>query len=249
MSRKQSIGFTLIELLVVISIISILISLLLPALRQAREGAKTNLCLSNLRQIALAITMYADDNDQSLHEGWHQPSGDLGPFHTNNGWMAWPGLLSTYANSADLFACPTPVHAPPDVWLTMPFGYYDDARPSTLGTLMPYGLNWRPTALFEPNRYTARLTDIQNLSAIAIVADRALEDESVEIDFTPVFGASAGGIWAGPISSEGISWKIFFPTARHAGGANLAFLDGHAQFLQQEEAGQLEHWFPTPRWW
>ena len=88
-------SFSLIELLVVIAVIALLASLLLPALTNAREFARRIKCVSNLRQIGLAITMYADDYD-----GW-LPSARYG------GRFAFLDLESGGYIKAGVLKCPT----------------------------------------------------------------------------------------------------------------------------------------------
>ena len=62
-------GFTLVELLVVIGILSLLIAILLPVLTQAKHHARRMACAGNLRQVGVAIHLYADDFDDTIPFG------------------------------------------------------------------------------------------------------------------------------------------------------------------------------------
>ena len=83
-------GFTLIELLVVISIISILISILLPALGKAREASRTIACANNEHQVGIAMHSYATNHRDTLPHGGR--SGDPDNDHQT----CWDDLLSSY---------------------------------------------------------------------------------------------------------------------------------------------------------
>ncbi len=85
---KKMSAFTLIELLVVIAIIAILAAMLLPALRNARNGARRTLCMSNLKQLGSACGMYTGDNDGYLAT-WNYANNT--GFTYPNDWIYIPG--------------------------------------------------------------------------------------------------------------------------------------------------------------
>ena len=90
-------GFTLIELLVVMVIIALLVGLLLPALGRAQEEARKTQCRSNLRQIGLAMTMYANDNNNytPVAYGWKENGPHRGPGHPSYAMYAYLADLGT----------------------------------------------------------------------------------------------------------------------------------------------------------
>lgn len=81
-NRRASVGFTLIELLVVMAIFAILASLLRPALRSAFDKAVTMQCGSNVKQLCMANSWFAED-----HRGWAVPARWLSPSGVNQSWF------------------------------------------------------------------------------------------------------------------------------------------------------------------
>jgi prepilin-type N-terminal cleavage/methylation domain-containing protein/prepilin-type processing-associated H-X9-DG protein len=143
-------AFTIIELLVVIAIIAILVSLLTPALRTARESAKSIACIANLRQIYLANMNYANDYNGTL-----PPLYDASPrgLDTRFGYYDWAFLLMPYlgysGTAEQYLSDPTP-HGKLEIRLAQCYKTYPDTStktgsvwhcPSTRGSIPKFMTN------------------------------------------------------------------------------------------------------------
>ncbi len=96
--NSRSLGFTLIELLVVIAIIAILAAILFPVFAKAREKARQAMCLSNEKQIGLALIQYTQDYD----EYWPTRYGAV----VNGVQPSWKERIEPYLKSVSVFRCP-----------------------------------------------------------------------------------------------------------------------------------------------
>ena len=250
-AEKSQRGFTLIELLVVIAIIAILAAMLLPALAKAKAKAQNINCLSNLKQWAIAQTMYVDDSDQifpatKIPNGTPGTPGDYSEDQprwldltdveymnnangTSYGRDAWFNALPPYIKSQPLWKYALSATGPQDYDKTKNIYHCPTAqgRPTDTslnpGTraIFQYGMNSK--GMWEQNGtvQVARLKTSNVKSASSFVM---FSDNRVRVDDTPYYGSDADK--AKTLGSPQNYTSRF--SARHNEGGNIAFSDGHA---------------------
>jgi prepilin-type N-terminal cleavage/methylation domain-containing protein len=150
--QRNGDGFTLIELLVVIAIIAILAAMLLPGLARAKESARRTKCMSNMKQLQLALKLYLDEN-RSL-------------FPARSDVIRWPTeLLEIYRNT-NLLACPTdlqrgippatlgassPKYFADNSWRSYIMNGWNDVFPSAIASNPRLEFSMKETAIFKPS--------------------------------------------------------------------------------------------------
>lgn len=221
-SSQAKHAFTLIELLVVISIISLLISILLPALGATRKAAQSTKCLANLKQIGMMHVMYDGDN-KSLPQA--------AEYNTSSypSWKSWNWRYYTmgYTQSYGIYDCPSMDNYIGMLELLGDTDKYAAVSQSKYSRwLYPeYGVS--VNTLFGSYRYSstlggayhpARLADLHNASKIYSTMDTDSFNNS-----TP-HGNFAVTDWrAAPTTTGSI-----IPGARHASAVNVLWADSHA---------------------
>jgi len=104
--QRSCSAFTVIELMVAIGVIGILAALILPALSKSKLSARATGCINNLRQIGLALQLYADENDNRYPTMFDAPIGGEG-IVTTNLLPTVDKVLVSYLTSSNLLRCPS----------------------------------------------------------------------------------------------------------------------------------------------
>lgn len=254
-------GFTLVELLVVIGIIALLIGILMPMLSKARKSAQGAACLSNLRQIGIGANIYA-----SRWKGWCVPVYQV---HLANLTDA-SGLQDYWDNNPDFRSLVSQTPPTPTVAPTYPLAFICPSAKRGLLQNAPdqlrlcYGINSTSVPYRIPRSATVT---VQTAGQAQMVKLNKIRRSSEVVQFidsvwvlaqpyvrTPVGGYNSSGannatLTPGgeePTSGRGVAY-------RHGGkgnyGANVAFYDGHAEFVPRGKLACVSETDPNVRAW
>jgi len=215
-------GFTLIELLVVIAIIALLAALLLPALARARESTRAMQCLGQMRQVGLAVRLYADNNNDTFPRSQHSAFA--------HGELPWERSLAPLLGSTTLR------------WTNLLGGVYhcpSDGRtlPYSYGLNVYYELGPEDDYIGKPQTWR-RTTQPPRPAATVLFAESASGSAGT-------MGADhiMPNFWVTAADASDVAQN------RHGNKANYNFADGHARALKfpatYSPENYIDQWNPS----
>jgi len=247
--RRMRNGFTLVELLVVIGIIAVLISILLPVLNRARESAKQIKCLSNLRQLGLAMVMYNSEN-----RGRFPAPGTV---RQPDDWIFWErdrklnqSAIARYLTSggrlvADYFRCPSDTewsqHRNPDYtytysvnWMVCEERDYSNRK----GRYVWSGFDAYPGSdpRRMPNLTTGQIRHPEHVILFLCESSQTLDDATWAPQHYVIDGRN--------LLSNRHDKRSESSKDPHAGRGNVGFCDGHAEFIERIDSTRKEFYDP-----
>lgn len=227
MSGARQKAFTLVELLVVIGIIAVLVAILLPALQRAREQAQSVKCLSNLRQIGLAVQMYANEFDYAFPNGESKFNGKM------RGWRQFligPGSNIThveYIKDTDVLHCPKNNLEKPGSYGQVDIQHDGQANTGPKIAFSSTVPGWEP---FNG----MKLTKVDEPTNYAHIGCTSFSDGSEIPTYYPDTGASLFRVDRTNSGSIGRSQALWMAHPNNT--LNMLFIDGHAETC---DAGRL----------
>jgi prepilin-type N-terminal cleavage/methylation domain-containing protein/prepilin-type processing-associated H-X9-DG protein len=213
-------AFTLIELLVVIAIIAILAAMLLPALSSAKQRAWTIACNSNLHQISLGMTMFADDNQGRYPESHGAvPWNTVAPDDPNNSWMQ---QIFSYVQNTNVYHCPANKLLPADRQSF--FNYFNGVRAAYVvaGGFAPVDSR----RILLPSAY--------------VLSGDTLDFEPYDADKDDYSQNCVGG------PENGIPWEEW---QAHSKGQNILFADGHSKWYKGYNTNEMTFRYDSMSGW
>lgn len=230
-------AFTLIELLVVIAIIAILAAVLFPVFAQARSKARQSACLSNEKQIGLALLQYAQDYDEAYPAGRATVLG-----------RGWAGQIFAYVQSKNVFTCPddpTELSATDVTGNKVAISYGMNIH---LVNGLPPGMSNVDGSLLANHRAPAKT--VMLFEVAGVVAD--VSNPVTDLSTTAQGGDTGGPGWLDAAGGKydtgimGVPPRVFgsFGTndswrdrtkGRHSNGSNFLLADGHVKWFRREQ--------------